>query len=423
MDDNDEDHDLIYEGALLGRHHRVVEFLGEGGFGLVFNCWNRQSRQMEALKLIRYAPESIQQVKVEVANLKRLQCLDPDACNIVRWYDFFFHMETICLTFELLDLSLWDYMKERPNQGLPMSEIRPVTHQMATALIHLKSIGIVHADLKPDNIMIVDRRQQPLKVKLTDFGLAYPSSGSPGVVVQTLFYRSPEVILGICFSEVIDMWSLGVTIAELATGRTLYPGDACYDVLNLIVKTQGQPADYLLNRGRATKDFFVQSSGQPQWIFLNSHQYEEKTGYCPKDRRTMKLRSLDDLRKFMLVESGDQRDQLLLVNLIKKMTDLDPKRRIKPHKVLEHPFLATDVPQSSINDKGTRGNVKETAADGHHSFPYNIGGAENLYCALEITTNASAAGWEDGTNDIQPAHKVGWFRRLARSIADTYHTG
>lgn len=412
MDDNDEDHDLIYEGALLGKNHRVVEFLGEGGFGLVFNCWNRESRQMEALKLIRYDPESIQQVKVEVANLKRLQCLDPDTCNIVRWYEFFFHMETICLTFELLDISLWDYMKETPNQGLPMTEIRPITHQMATALSHLKSIGIVHADVKPDNIMIVDRRQEPLKVKLSDFGLAYPSTGSPGVVVQTLFYRSPEVILAFCFSEVIDMWSLGVTIAELATGRALYPGEACYDVLNLILKTQGQPADYLLDRGRTTKDFFVQSSRQPRWTFIKPHQYEEKTGYCPKDRRVMRLRSLDDLKKFMVRDNCDQRDQLLLVDLIKEMTDLDPERRIKPEEVLSHLFLETYQTHSSSN-KCQKGNPTS-------------GSAENIYSAFDATINSSAAGWEDSTTRIQAdpeAHKLGWFRRLARSIADTYHIG
>lgn len=412
MDDNDEDHGLIYEGALLGKNHRVVEFLGEGGFGLVFNCWNRESRQIEALKLIRYDPESIQQVKVEVAILKRLQCLDPDTCNIVRWYEFFFHMETICLTFELLDISLWDYMKERPNQGLPMSEIRAITYQMATALSHLKSIGIVHADVKPENIMIVDRRQEPLKVKLSDFGLAYKSTDSPGVVVQTLLYRSPEVILAFCFTEVIDMWSLGVTIAELATGHSLYPGEACYDVLNSIVKTQGQPADHLLDRGKATKDFFVQSSREPRWTFIKPHQYEQRTGYFPKDRRIMKLRTLDDLKKFMVRDNCDQRDQILLVDLIKEMTDLDPERRIKPEEVLSHLFLET-CQTHRIPNRGERGNS-------------TTGNADNIYCAFESPSRSSVAGREDSATRTQAdpkAHKLGWLRRLARSIADSYHIG
>lgn len=411
MDDTDEDHGLIYEGALIGKNHRVVEFLGEGGFGLVFNCWNRDSRQIEALKLIRYDPESIQQVKVEVAILKRLQCLDPDACNIVRWYEFFFHMETICLTFELLDISLWDYMKETPNQGLPMSEIRAITCQMATALSHLKSIGIVHADVKPENIMIVDRRQEPLKVKLSDFGLAYPSKGSPGVVVQTLFYRSPEVILAFCFTEVIDMWSLGVTIAELATGHTLYPGETCYDVLNLIVKTQGQPADYLLGRGKATRDFFVHSSRLQRWTFMKPYQYEQKTGYCPKDRRVMKLKNLDDLKKFMVTDNCNQRDQLLLVDLIKEMTDLDPDRRIKPDEVLRHLFL--DARQDhGVPDRSQMG-IPAT------------GNTDNVYRAFDKKANCSVLGREDNARiQADPkAHRLGWLRRLARSIADTYHIG
>lgn len=411
MDDND-DHGLIYEGALLGKNHRVVEFLGEGGFGLVFNCWNRESRQIEALKCIGFEPESFQQAKVEVAILKRLQCFDPDLCNIVRWYDFFFHMETVCLTFELLDISLWDYMKETRNHGLPLSEIRPITYQMAIALSHLKSIGIVHADVKPENIMIVDRRQEPLKVKLSDFGLAYPSTGLPGAIVQTLFYRSPEVILAYCFTEVIDMWSLGVTIAELATGHALYPGETSYDVLNLIVKTQGQPADYLLDRGKATKNFFVQSSKQPRWTFMKPHQYEQKTGHYAKDWRTMKLRTLDDLKKFMVTDNCDQRDQILLVDLIKEMTDLDPERRIKPEEVLSHLFLET-YQTHRVSNTGQTGNP-------------TTGNADNVYCAFDSRIASSVAGREDSTTRIQAnpkAHKLGWLRRLARSIADTYLIG
>lgn len=401
--------DRICEGYLLGKSHRVIRFLGKGSYGFVYKCWNDEGNQVEAVKLIKKDPQFIQKVKVEIDNLKRLQCLDPDKCNIVKWYEFFFHKETICLTFELLDVSLWDYMKERLHLGLPIAEMRPIIHQLATALTHLKNIGVVHADLKPNNVMIVDRHQQPFKVKLIDFGLSYLSSGPPGVVVQTIFYRAPEVILGICYTEVIDMWSLGVLTAELATGRHLYPGDAGYDVLNLIVKTQGQPADHLLDRGQATHNFFVQAArGQPRWLFLRPRHFEFRTGHRAKDRRNMKLRSLDDLRKFMLMDTNNQNDQLLLVDLIKRMMDLDPERRIKPQDVLKHPFLVT-YPAQTGGKTMARDNAGQLAAASQR----------RSHCtAAEAPHRVKGSGVSDEDTD---AEQGGCFSCLAVQLADTYY--
>lgn len=400
--------DRICEGYLLGRNHRVIRFLGKGSYGFVYKCWNDEGNQVEAVKVIRKDPQFIQKVKGEIDILKRLQGLDLDTSNIVRWYEFFFHKETICLSFELLDVSLWDYMKERLHLGLPLCEMRPLIRQLATALSHLAHIGVVHADLKPNNVMIVDRHRQPLKVKLIDFGLSYSSSGPPGVVVQTIFYRAPEVILGICFTEVIDMWSLGVLAAELATGRHLYPGDASYDVLNLIVKTQGQPADYLLNQGQATKQFFVQTAGG-HWLFLRPRHFEIRTGYRAKDRRNMKLRSLDDLRKFMLMDSDNQNDQLLLVDLIKKMMDLNPERRIKPQEVLKHPFLVPEPAQSSGGSTIARCNAGQLAASQQRrSHRTAVEGPQRV--------KASPLAKEDAD-----AERDGCFSCLAAHLADTYY--
>ncbi|TKS85240.1 Homeodomain-interacting protein kinase 3 [Collichthys lucidus] len=105
----------------------------------------------------------VQIAKLEICILKRLRCLNPDTCNIVRWNGFFFDQDRICLTFDLMDLSLYTLLKERNFEGLTTTELRPVIAQLATALSHLRSIGLVHADLKPDNVMIVDRHQTPLR--------------------------------------------------------------------------------------------------------------------------------------------------------------------------------------------------------------------------------------------------------------------
>lgn len=91
-------------------------------------------------------------------------------------------------------------------------------------------LGLIHADLKPENIMLVDPARQPYRVKVIDFGSAsHVSKAVCNTYLQSRYYRAPEIILGLPFSEAIDMWSLGCVIAELFLGWPLYPGSSEYD--------------------------------------------------------------------------------------------------------------------------------------------------------------------------------------------------
>uniref|UniRef100_A0A669CKJ8 Protein kinase domain-containing protein n=1 Tax=Oreochromis niloticus TaxID=8128 RepID=A0A669CKJ8_ORENI len=232
----------------MGDHHMVESFLGEGGFGVVTRCRNTKNNQIVAIKVNKSDPEILQQAKQEIFILEQLQRLDPDRCNIVEWNGYFLDGERICLNFELLDQSLWDYIGGWNNQGLPIRELRPILHQIANALFHLGSVGIVHADLKPANIMVVNRHESPIKVKLIDFGLACNTSAViTGDRVGTVGYCAPEVMLAV----------------ELATGVPLYPGEDDYDVLKFIIETQGQLPDHLLESGLRGPE-----NGQPLFVRL-----------------------------------------------------------------------------------------------------------------------------------------------------------
>uniref|UniRef100_A0A3P9DV64 Protein kinase domain-containing protein n=1 Tax=Maylandia zebra TaxID=106582 RepID=A0A3P9DV64_9CICH len=255
--------------TILGDHHVVEAFLGEGGFGLVTRCRDTKNNKTVAIKVNKSDPEILLQAKLEIFILEQLRRLDPDRCNIVEWNGYFLDGERICLNFELLDQSLWDYIGDRNNRGLPMRELRPILHQLANALFHLGSVGIVHADLKPGNIMVVNRSESPVKVKLIDFGLACPASAViPGDRVGTIGYCAPEVMLGIPYDKAIDMWSLGLVAVELATGVPLYPGEDDYDVLKFIIETQGQLPDHLLESGLYTDFRRGPENGQSLFVRL-----------------------------------------------------------------------------------------------------------------------------------------------------------
>ncbi|KAI3368507.1 hypothetical protein L3Q82_025516, partial [Scortum barcoo] len=143
---------------------------------------------------------------------------------------------------------------------------------MATALQFLKNTGTVHADLKPENIMLVDHLHQPLKVKVIDFGLANQNPMAwRGVTVQTLWYRSPEVLLGHPFSEAIDVWSLGCIAGEMLLETPLFPANDEYDMMRHIVNTIGKPPDHVMDTGLYSKKFFCKQRrglDAPTWRFM-----------------------------------------------------------------------------------------------------------------------------------------------------------
>uniref|UniRef100_A0A674PQN3 Protein kinase domain-containing protein n=1 Tax=Takifugu rubripes TaxID=31033 RepID=A0A674PQN3_TAKRU len=206
---------------------------------------------------------------------------------------------SICLSFELLDIDLGRYVSGRSRtRCLTVAEVRPILHQVTTALFHLKSLGIIHCDVKPENILCVDRRQQPLQVKLADFGLARVAYNfNPAIPAQTLCYRAPEVLVGRNYNEAIDMWSLGATAAGLVLGSPLYLVKNEYDALRAIIKTQGQLSDQLLDQGSLTEYYFRQTGCRPV-------------------------------------------QKLITLNML----HLDPKERVEPLQALLHGFFTEDTP-------------------------------------------------------------------------------
>lgn len=113
----------------------------------------------------------------------------------------------------------------------------------------LQQLGLIHADLKPENIMLVDPVRQPYRVKVIDFGSAsHVSKAVCNTYLQSRYYRAPEIILGLPFCEAIDMWSLGCVVAELFLGWPLYPGSSEYDQIRYISQTQGKQQQKYISR-------------------------------------------------------------------------------------------------------------------------------------------------------------------------------
>ncbi|TNN63742.1 Homeodomain-interacting protein kinase 1 [Liparis tanakae] len=157
--------------------------------------------------------------------------MDSNQNNLVEWYGAFTCNRYICLEFEHLDKSLYDFMKDRSFQRLLLKEIRPIVKEVANALDYLKAAGIIHADIKFENIILVNHAKEPYRLKVIDFGLAHEvSDADQGACIQSLPFRSPETLVGLPYTEAMDMWSLGCVAASLYLGCLLYPGSTEYDM-------------------------------------------------------------------------------------------------------------------------------------------------------------------------------------------------
>uniref|UniRef100_A0A3Q2PXM6 non-specific serine/threonine protein kinase n=1 Tax=Fundulus heteroclitus TaxID=8078 RepID=A0A3Q2PXM6_FUNHE len=359
----DGDYQVVQHEVLcsMKNTYEVLDFLGRGTFGQVVKCWKRGTGEVVAVKILKNHPSYARQGQIEVGILARLSGENADEHNLVRAFECFQHRSHTCLVFEMLEQNLYDFLKQNKFSPLPLKVIRPVLEQVATALKKLKSMGLIHADLKPENIMLVDPVRQPYRVKVIDFGSAsHVSKAVCSTYLQSRYYRAPEIILGLPFCEAIDMWSLGCVIAELFLGWPLYPGALEYDQIRYISQTQGLPGEHLLNTGTKTARFFCKESDSPYaaWRLKSTDEHETETGMKSKEARKYIFSCLDDIAHVnlmmnlegcdLLAEKADRRE---FVGLLKKMLLIDAEDRIAPAEALTHPFVTMqhllDFPHSN----------------------------------------------------------------------------
>lgn len=312
--------------------YKFIELAGEGGFGQVVKCQRKDTNEVVAVKL----PYFQQRTQKEVHLLRKMMAQRLDEQNIVKFLDTFNTSLGKALVFEMLDMSLGQYLYTSPL--VTLGDIRLIVQQMAVALVGLRTMEIIHTDIKLDNIMLCDHSTHPFKIKLIDFGSAIPREKvRQGMTVQIECYRAPEVILGLPFAEAIDVWSLGNTIASMLLDVDIFPDQTEFETLKVMIKLFGQPPNDVLDQGMKTHLYFhlVGTS----WTLITDNEFIKHYKRDIQPYYAEKFSSLDELVKAHVDENGAELEEF--IDLLKQMLQMNEADRITPAQILKHPFICS----------------------------------------------------------------------------------
>ncbi|CAG8574948.1 9410_t:CDS:2 [Ambispora gerdemannii] len=235
--DDKDGHYIVHPGDDLTTRYKIIRILGQGTFGKVIQCWDRAYNTHVAIKMIRAVEKYRDAAKIEIRVLNCIKQNDPfNVHHCIHLRDYFDFRNHICIVFDLLGSSLYDFLKSNEFNPFPMNQIQNIARQLLTsveskAFLVLHSMHLIHTDLKPENILLdTDHyRSVPSKgqdkgvrelynsdIRVIDFGSATFEEEYHSSVIQTRHYRAPEGLVGriLAISGPLAVSSLNYLLAK-----------------------------------------------------------------------------------------------------------------------------------------------------------------------------------------------------------------
>jgi len=351
---NDQEYYMASAGEIFGpsKEYRAEGSIGKGVFSTVFRCKHVRQNADYAVKFVRSNVMMKKAAEKEVETYRRLAKLAPkedlEASQFIMFLappETFIHQGHMCLVFDLLKCDLRTALsKYGQGRGLPLQTVAQYGRQIFLALRVLRKLKCIHGDLKPDNLLMTLSKTE---VKLCDFGSAMDVAEEVKTAyLQPRYYRAPEVILGSSYDTQVDLWSAGVTLYELASGKILFTGRSNNAMLRQMMEISGAFSKRMATTGSfSAKHFdsegnFLQQdldsiTGKPQVFAMSKFE---------KPRQ-----SISGMLERVLKEpppNSDQKTQERLLprvaDLVCKLLRLDPGERFTPEHALDHPFFKKD---------------------------------------------------------------------------------
>ncbi|CAL4111675.1 unnamed protein product, partial [Meganyctiphanes norvegica] len=219
---------------LMEKYEKLSK-IGEGSYGVVYKCRNRETGQLVAIKKFVESEDDPLIKKIALREIRMLKQLKHP--NLINLIEVFRRKRKLHLVFEYCDHTVLNELEKNP-KGCPESLTKRIIYQLVQAIKFCHAGQCIHRDVKPENILLT----KDGVVKLCDFGFARMLSPEENYTdyVATRWYRAPELLVGDTqYGPPVDVWAIGCVLAELVRGEALWPGKSDVDQLYLIRKTLG----------------------------------------------------------------------------------------------------------------------------------------------------------------------------------------
>ncbi|CAD6192868.1 unnamed protein product [Caenorhabditis auriculariae] len=297
---------------MVPNYYQNLTPIGTGAYGTVCAAECTRTGQRVAIKKFNRPFQSIIHARRTYRELRLLRCMRHE--NIIDMLDVFTpndtpkEIEDVYFVSMLMGADLSNILKI---QRLNDDHIQFLVYQILRGLKYIHSADIIHRDLKPSNIAVNEDCELKgiLRLNILDFGLARQTDSEMTGYVATRWYRAPEIMLNwMHYTQTVDIWSVGCILAELITGKTLFPGSDHIDQLTRIMSVVGTPDEE----------------------FLSKISSEEARNYI---RNLPKMPRRDFKKLFSQASPA-------AIDLLEKMLNLDPDYRPSAQQAMEHEYLA-----------------------------------------------------------------------------------
>ncbi|XP_074287458.1 serine/threonine-protein kinase AFC2-like isoform X2 [Silene latifolia] len=325
--------------------------MGEGTFGQVLECWDRERKEMVAVKIVRGIKKYREAAMIEIDVLQQLGKHDKGGSRCVQirnWFDFRNH---ICIVFEKLGPSLYDFLRKNNYRSFPIDHVREIGRQLLESVAFMHDLHLIHTDLKPENVLLVSpdyvkipdykgssrspkdssyfkRVPKSSAIKVIDFGSTIYERADQSYIVSTRHYRAPEVILGLGWSYPCDVWSIGCILVELCSGEALFQTHENLEHLAMMERVLGPLPQHMLKRVDRHSEKYVRR-GRLDWPDGSTSRESV--------RAVGKLLRLQNLVMQHVDHSGGD-----FIHVLQGLLRYDPSERFTAREALRHPFFCRD---------------------------------------------------------------------------------
>ena len=346
-------------GEIIENKYAIINHISDGTFGRVLKIQDINTKEFYAIKILLEKEEIVKWWKYEKSFINKIKENDKEnkshCIRIIEDINFVKDGKKYYgFVFELLGLSLYEYIKLNNFMGFNIVQIQQIAKQLLEGINLIHSLNIIHTDLKPENILFVNSDFDKINnfprnipnfkrnnifynnikrndIKIIDFGSAMFEEKNAYGIINTRQYRAPEVILECCpIKKKTDIWSIGCILYELYIGDLLFPCHNDEEHLCLIQKSCGY-YPYWMVRNTEFKELHKLFEKRKD----NSYKIvKEKCKNYEKIKGSLKYQNI--IGKFA------HPSHKLFDDFIKYLLNIDPNKRPSASEALNHDFFKCD---------------------------------------------------------------------------------